>query len=462
MSRGSTEVGDPPKATPQEATEPSPRVSPGPSPSTRRASLWHNRDFVQFWSGETLSLYGTQITILALPLTAVLVFHAGARELGLLRFLELLPYPAFSLLFGVWVDRSRRRPLMLGANLARMILLALVPILAAAGQLNLVSLMVITFAVGGASVLFDVSWMSYIPTLIQDRRHLVEANTKLGISASSADVAGPGLAGVIVGILTAPVALALDSFSYLVSLVSLLLIRVPEPHPPAPAERRRVGKELVEGLRWVFGHPYLRPVAFVGFFCNFFLMFVSSMFLYAVRDRALSPSTLGLILSMGAAGGLLGSLIAGPTVRRGRLGRIYRLSMAAVFLGPALIPAAGGSKAVVEGMFIASFFVSYSGLSVANVVIVSLRQAVTPPSLMGRMSAGMRMMLFGGGALGSLTGGVLGGAIGLRGALAVAAVGSAAMVVPTALSPVARLAALPVPVDAELMLQTPTETLLKG
>src|SRR6266446_20283 len=196
MSRGSTDVGDSVSATPQEATGPAARVASGPSPSTRRASLWQNRDFVQFWSGETLSLYGTQITILALPLTAVLVFHAGARELGLLRFLELLPYPAFSLLFGVWVDRSRRRPLMLGANFARMILLALVPILAAAGQLNLVSLMVITFAVGAASVLFDVSWMSYVPTLIRDRRYLVEANTKLGITASSADVAGPGLAGV--------------------------------------------------------------------------------------------------------------------------------------------------------------------------------------------------------------------------------------------------------------------------
>jgi len=380
----------------------------------------------------------------------VLVFHAGARELGLLRFLELLPYPAFSLLFGVWVDRSRRRPLMLGANFTRMVLLALVPILAVTGMLHLVTLMVVTFAVGVASVLFDVSWMSYIPALIQDRRHLVEANTKLGVTASSADVAGPGLAGLLVSALTAPVALALDSASYLVSFVSILLIRVPEPRPAAPARKRRLGRELAEGLRWVFGHRYLRALAFVGFFCNFFLMFVSSMFLlYAVRDRALSPSTLGLILSMGAVGGLLGSLIAGPVVRRGRLGRIYALSMAAVFLGPALIPAASGSKPVVEVMFIASFFVSYSGLSVANVVVVSLRQAVTPPSFMGRMSAAMRMMLFGGGAFGSLTGGVLGGAIGLRGALAAAAIGSAAIVVPTALSPVARLLDLPAPVDTE-------------
>jgi MFS family permease len=148
-------------------------------------------------------------------------------------------------------------------------------------------------------------------------------------------------------------------------------------------------------------------------------------------------------------GGLLGSLIAGSILRRGRLGRTYVLSMGAVFLGPALIPAAGGSKPVMEAMFMASFFISYSGLSVANVVIVSLRQAVTSPSFMGRMSAGMRMMLFGGGALGSLTGGVLGDAIGLRGALAAAAIGSAAMVVPVTLSPVARLAALPVPVDTE-------------
>ncbi|MFD0382289.1 MFS transporter [Streptomyces stramineus] len=193
--------------------------------------MWRNGDFLRFWLGETLSLLGTQVTNLALPLTAIVAFDATDEQVGVLRFLQLVPYLGLALVFGVWVDRARRRRIMLGANLVRAVLLALVPVLYWTDTLSLASLLVIACAVGVASVLFDVSWMSYVPTLVRDPRHYVEAGAKMGMSSSAADVAGPGLAGVLIGALTAPVALIVDAFSYLVSLISLLLIRTPEPRP---------------------------------------------------------------------------------------------------------------------------------------------------------------------------------------------------------------------------------------
>ena len=412
------------------------------------APLWRDGDFLRFWVGETLSLYGTQVTVMALPLTAVVKLGAGPEELGLLRFLQLVPYLGLSLLFGVWVDRARRRPLMIGANAVRCALLALVPALWLVGLLTSAWLLAIAFLVGVASVLFDVSWMSYVPVLVRDKRRLVDANTKLAVTASSADVAGPGVAGVIITVVTAPFAIVLDAASYVASVVLLLLIRTPEVRPAVSPERRHLRRELAEGLRWVIGDRYLRAVAVVGFACNFMLMFTSSLFLlYAVRERHLSPAMLGLVFSLGGVGGLLGSMIAGPAMRRARLGRIYATAMAAVFLSPALVPMASGSKAMVAAMFVTWYFVGNLGLGVANVLVVTLRQTVTPHSLMGRMSAAMRMMLFGGGALGGLTSGFVGSAAGPRHALVLGAIVSASIIGPIALSPVARLRELPAPVD---------------
>lgn len=416
------------------------------SPTTLAAparSLWHHPDFLKFWAGETLSLYGAQITLLALPLTAVLVFDATPAEVGLLRFLQLIPYLAFALLFGVWIDRTRRRPVMIGANALRMVLIGLVPALAALDRLSLPTLLVIAFAVGTASVLFDVSWMSYVPALVKGRQ-LVEANAKLGVTSASADTAGPGLAGALVSALTAPIAMIVDAASYLVSVVSLVLIRTPEPAPPATAQRRRLIPELVEGLRWVFGNVYLRFLAFVGAACNFFSIATATMFLvYAVRERSVPPAELGLIFTLGAAGGLAGSLVAASLIRRYPIGSVYFWALSAVFAGPLLIPIAGGPRPLADGMFIASFFISYSGLAVANVLILSLRQTVTPPNLMGRMNAAMRTLMFGGGALGGPAGGLLAGVIGLHGALWVIGIGALAMLPPVFLSPVSRLREMP-------------------
>ncbi|MEU9048106.1 MULTISPECIES: MFS transporter [unclassified Kitasatospora] len=431
-------------------------IGPGPQTKTRPAheqppaptgaSLWRNRDFLTFWSGETLSLLGTQVTTLALPLTAVIAFGATPEQVGLLRFLQLVPYLALALVFGVLVDRMRRRRVMLLANGSRMVLIGLIPLLAVTHHLDLPVLLTLACAIGVFSVLFDVSWMSFVPTLVKDPQRYVEANQKLGVTSSTADVAGPGLAGVLVGTLSAPVALLVDAFSYLVSLVTLLLIRTPEPRPEPSAQGRHLGRELAEGLRWVFGDRVLRPLALVAPFCNFSMVSVWTVFvLYAVRDQGLTPTGIGVVFSASSVGGLVGAALSGRIIKRFRLGTVYAVSMTAIFTSPLLLPFADASKPVMTALFVGSFFISYLGLGVAGVVMVSLRQTLTPKPLMGRMNAAFRTLLFGGGSLGGLLGGVIGGALGLRGGLAAIAVGSALMLVPLALSPVSRLRHLPPP-----------------
>lgn len=416
----------------------------GPPEAAPSESLWRNGDFLKFWVGETVSLLGNHITMLALPLTAVIVFNASDEQVGLLRFLQLVPYLGLALLFGLWVDRFRRRPVMIAANLTRLILIGLVPVLYWLDLLGVGSLLAIAFLVGVASVAFDVSWMSYVPTLVKDPKHYVEANSKTGTTSSATDVAGPGIAGALVGALTAPVALVVDAFSFLISLVSLLLIRTKEESPKPATEQRHLLGELRDGLTWVFGNRILRPLALVGPFCNFSLVTVWTMFLlFAVRDVHLAPATIGAILSAASVGGLVGAASSRAIIRRFRIGRVYAVSMSAIFLGPLLIPLAGGPRPVVVALFIVSFFVSYSGLGVAGVVMITLRQTCTPPSLMGRMSAAFRTMLFGGGALGGLFAGTLAGAIGPRNALTVAAIGSATVVIGLIISPVSRLHELP-------------------
>ena len=409
-------------------------------------SLWHNPDFLKFWSGEALSLFGTQVTSLAMPLTAMLVFDAGADQVGLLRFLQWVPQLLLALVFGVWVDRVRRKPVMLLANAGRMLLLALLVVLAHFGHLTITGLLVIACAVGVFSVLFDVSWLSFVPTIVKRPEHYVEANQKLGATQSTADVAGPGAAGALIAWLGPATAIAVDAVSYLASLVSLLLIRTPEPAPPPAAGGRRLGRELAEGVRWVFGHRVLRPLALLAPFNNFSLTCVSTLFLlYAVRDKGLDATAVGLILSVAAVGALVGVLLSKAIMRRYRIGVVYGLALAGIYASPVLIPLAGGPRPVLIGMFLLSFVLAYFGGGLSNVVQLSLRQTCTPQALMGRMTAAFRTLLFGGAALGGLSAGLVGEAVGLRAGLTLVALCSAAMLVPIAMSAVVRLREMPAP-----------------
>jgi Na+/melibiose symporter-like transporter len=410
-------------------------------------TLWHNPDFLKFWSGETLSLFGTQVTNLALPLTAVIVFNASPQQVGLLRFLQLVPYLFLALVFGVWVDRSRRKPIMLLANTVRMLLIALVPLLWHYHHLSITSLLVIACAVGIFSVLFDVSWMSFVPTIVKDAKLYVEANQKLGVTQSTSDVAGPGVAGVLISWLGPPSAMVVDAASYLASLASLLWIRNREPPPPPAVDKRALGRELGDGIRWVFGDRILRSLAVFAPFTNLSLNCVSTLFiLYAVRDKGLSAATIGLIFSVAAVGALVGALVSKGLVRRYRIGVVYGVALSGIYASPLLLPLAGGPRPLLIGIFMLSLVIAYLGGGLSNVVQLSLRQTCTPPSLMGRMNAAFRTLLFGGGALGALGAGLIGGAIGLRAGLTLVAICSAGMLVPIAISRVARLRAMPVPV----------------
>jgi MFS family permease len=237
--------------------------------------------------------------------------------------------------------------------------------------------------------------------------------------------------------------------TYLGSVISLLLMRTPEPQPPAPAQRRALLTELADGLRFVLGNRHLRAVAVVGGACNLVIAAIEPIFvLYAVRSRGMPASALGLVLSIGAAGGVVGALSAGRLIKRLPPGRVYVLALCLAFPALLLIPLAGGPRLAVEALFTVAFFISLSGIALVNVLILTLRQTITPPAFLGRMNAAMRAVMFGLGAVGGPAAGVLAAQFGLRSTLWVFGLAGVVFTVSAFFSPVARLRELPAPVPA--------------
>jgi MFS family permease len=419
------------------------------APPARRARfgvLWKHADFMKFWTGETVSLFGTQITFLALPLTAILVLNATPQELGLIRFLENVPFLLFAMLVGAWVDRRRKRPVMIGANIVRACLVVLVPVLAITGGLRMPVLYAIAFGMGVGTVFFDVCWMSYVPNLVA-KEQLVEANSKVSTSYSAADVAGPGLGGGLVQLFSAPKALLADAFSYVISIISLLSIKAEEPLPER-SQRRHLLRDVKEGLGLVLGNRYVRATTAQGGLWNFCFVMSNTIFLlYAIREKHFSAGLVGLVLSVGAVGAILGSALASTISRRFPYGRMIMLATAFGTLPSFLIPAASGSRTAVIVIFMVAFFMLQYGLATANVLMITLRQAVTPRHMLARMTAASRTVLYTLGPVGGLVGGALGASIGLRTTLWVTAVGFAVSLVPIYLSPIPSLRELPAAPD---------------
>lgn len=419
-----------------------PLPTPQSTSATPQAStLRQNRDFRLFWLGETVALFGAQVSFLALPLTALLVLDAGTRELGLLRFVEYLPFLLLALPFGVIADRRRRRPLLILANASRAVLVGSIPVLAVAGALHLVTLYAIAFGIGTFTVLFDVCLMAYLPSLVA-ADHLMAANSRISMSLATAEVSGPGLAGLLVRFLTAPVCLALNAVSYLVSVGSLLMIRSAEPAfvPPSRSARH----DLRAGLRFLLGTPVLRAVTLAGSLYNLAWILCQTAFLvYAERQLQLDVAVIGVILAVGASGGIAGAALAPRLSRRFPFGPAYTTAAVVGTVPSLLIPAVTASQAILVGMFAVLFFVMNGGLGVYNVLTSTLRQVVTPDRLLGRVAAGYRTLVFGGLSLGGLVAAALGGFAGPRAILWVAAVTFVAAVVPIALSPIPRYKAIP-------------------
>jgi predicted MFS family arabinose efflux permease len=383
--------------------------------------LWRHGEFVRLWVGTFVSLFGSQVSLLALPLTAVLTLGAGPREMGFLSATRWLPYLLFGLVAGVWVDRVRRRPLMIWMDLARAILVASIPAAALLGVLRIEQLFAVAFGMGVLSLFFDAGYQAYLPSIVR-REALVEGNSTLELGRSVAQIGGPSLAGGLVQLMTAPLALLIDAASYLVSAAALTTIRVSEPAAER-AERRSMWHEVREGLAWVFGNPLLRPIVLNNVSRMLAASATSAIYvLYAVRELELPPVVLGLVFAAGGPGGLLASITAPALIGRFGPGPLLVVTFAAEGFFALLVPAAAWVPAVAPVVLGAHQLVVWYLVTAGSVAEISLRQAITPSRLQGRMNTTMRSLNWGMVALGALAGGVLGERIGLRATQVVAAV----------------------------------------
>jgi MFS family permease len=413
-----------------------------PESSSDRLSLWRHGEFMKLWTGQTVSLIGSQVTLLALPLAAILLFKASAFQVGLLSTVEFLPFLLFGLPVGVWVDRLLRRPILVLADLGRFVAIGSVPLAYWLGVLHLWQLYAVGFVSGVFTVFFDVAYGSYLPSLVE-RARLMESNAKLEVSRSGAQLAGPGFAGLLVQAFKAPAALLADALSYLVSVVSLLWIRVQEA-PPAPhaLEAGGMRRQIGEGLRYVLGNRYLRPLAACTATLNLFSMMAQAvLILFAVRQLDLSPGAIGAILTAGNIGFLVGAFIAERVARRIGVGRALIGGAVLVAFGVLFVPWAHPSTAA--PLLISYGVVSSFGGVIYNVNARSLAQSITPHRMLGRMIATMRFVVWGTIPLGSFVGGVLGSKLGLRPTLWIAAMGGLLAFVPPLLSPLRRLIEIP-------------------
>ena len=406
----------------------------------RPGGLWAHRDFLWLWSSQTVSQFGSQVSALALPIVAIVVLRESAFEVAMLGMVEFLPFLLFSLPAGVWVDRLPRRPMLVAADVVRAVALATVPVAYWLDALTIWQLYVVGFVVGVGTVFFDVAYQSYLPSLVA-REELSEGNSKLEISRSAAQLGGPGLGGVLIGVLTAPVAIVADSVSFVVSAVLIGRIRAGE-REPVREERRSLLSELWEGLRYVLQHEYVRGMAASVAIFNFFGNVGGSIFLvYLVRELGLSATTIGLVIGIGNVGFLAGAVVAKRVEARLGVGRTIVGSMAISPFGLMLLPLATRELAV--PMLVASFAIVGFAIVLYNVSAISLMQAITPDRLLGRMNASRRFIVWGVIPLGSLAGGILASTIGLRPTLFVGAIGASLAILPVLFSPVRSLQRVP-------------------
>jgi MFS family permease len=419
-------------------------------PELRRPTrgLWSHADFLKLWTGQSISEVGSQVSALAIPWLAAVGLHATPLEFSILGVLNFLPFILFALPAGVWVDRLRRRPILIIGDAARAALLAYIPVAWAFGFLDIYQLMALQFIIGIFTVFFDVAYQSYLPALVE-RDDLVEGNSKLQTTVSAAQIGGPGLAGALIGVMTAPYAIALDAGSFVISTLFMLRIRKGEtlPEPAEGAPRPKMLPELKEGLAYVVRNKYLRWIAVCTGSSNFFGQVAFAIgILYMVRTLHMSSFATGVVFAGFGIGAIAGALTTTHFYKRVGVGR-------AIWMPAIVFSGAGFAFPLARpgwGPFVLFAGAVAFGLSstIYNITQVSFRQAICPERLQGRMNATMRWIVWGTIPLGGLFGGALATAYGLRTALWVGAIGGAWTFLPVLLSPVRTIKEMPEPVTA--------------
>jgi Na+/melibiose symporter-like transporter len=412
-------------------------------PDGAGGGVFANRDFVKLWAGESVSLIGTEVTQFAMPLVAILTLNASVLQVGVLNALRFVPVIILSLFAGVWLDRRRRRPVLIGCALGNAVLIGLVPLSSVAGLLSIGLLYVIVTLTGALSMTYDVGSMSYVPALVE-RRHLPQGNGAIQASSSFAGVAGPGLAGFLVGLITAPITLTVDAVSYLFVVAGLLTIKRREPEPEPVPQDTTVWRSVSEGLRAVYGNSMLRTLLSQGTVMNLsFGIFITVFVVYAIRTLGLHPLELGIVMASAAVGSLVGATLTGRITRALGLGATMKITVILVSASPFLMLIPRHASLLAISVLAFSQLLSGCTVTINNVNAITIRQLVTPSRLMARMNATYRMQLFGAAPLGMIAGGLLGTAFGLRTGLIIAVIGMAIPVVWIFFSPVYRLKELP-------------------
>ncbi|MDF2679530.1 MAG: conserved hypothetical rane protein [Brevibacillus sp.] len=391
-------------------------------------SIMSNNGFRTFWLSHTATQFGSQVALLGLPLVASLTLSSTPLEMGILGALEFAPFLLIGLIAGVWVDRFRRRPLLIFSNIGRALILALIPVASFAGVLRIEWLYVIAFLTGIGTVFFDIAYQSYLPALV-NREQLVKGNSLLEGSRSAAQMCGPGLAGAIVLVTAAPFAILTTSFSFLLSALALLFIKQEERVSSGQGATRGLWDDIREGLRLSFSEPLVFGVIRCAGIFNFSWNVMFSVYvLYAIEELRLSSGWLGFVYGGMGVGFFLGASLVHKAIRRFGMGPVVIGSAAIAACGGPFAPLAVGSDGLTALTLSAGQFFFGLGVSMWSISTLSLRQAIVPAHLQGRVNATVRFVSWGAYPLGSLAGGYLGDTFGMRIALITGAVGLAVSV----------------------------------
>ncbi|MDQ2787269.1 MAG: MFS transporter [Chloroflexota bacterium] len=405
----------------------------------RFTGLWRHRDFLKLWAGQTVSLFGSRIGGFALTFVAILTLHATPIEVALLNVAQYGPGLIVGLFAGAWVDRLRRRPVMIVVDIGRAIVLAIIPLAAALGRLSIALLFGVALLVSILTVCFDVAYRSYLPTLVR-RDELVEGNSKLQVTAAGAEFGGWSIAGFLLPIFTIPGTILIDSLSFLVSAASLATIRRHEPALIPATERARGWREIGAGLRLLRDRPIFYTLACVTGVWNLFRAIIgAAIILYVTRELHVAPAVQGVIWSVGGISAMIGALLAERVTRRWGVGPTMIGMLLLAVITTIFIPLASGPLGWIIASLLIQQILGDGAATIYEINQVSLFQAHTPNHLLGRMHASIRFIEWGAMLSGLLLGGLLGQVIGLRAALFVAVGGQALAPLLLARSPVHEL-----------------------
>jgi MFS family permease len=427
-------------------------------PSRWLTGIWRNPDFAKLWGSLTITHFGGQVTFLALPLTAALMLHATPLEVGVLTAMGALPYPIFGLFAGVWVDRARKLPVIVAMDVGRGLALLAIPLAAWLGALSMPLLYAVNFLIGLGSV---IGWPAYQVFMTErvGRSHLVEANAKIGIADSAAQLLGPGIAGALIQWLTAPFAILLDALGFFAS--AWMLRGIPPRASDAPKSlARSMGREIREGLAAVWRNPTLRALVWsVGVWQVLRHAFVAIVVLFGARALGFSAGRVGLLFMAAGVGSLVAAHATERLNRRYGMGPTMLAGLAGTGVAWLMVGSATGPLWLASILFAGGLFVLDLAAMVFFINYLSLRQAATPDPLLGRVTATMISLTISAAPLGGVAGGWIADHLGLRTAMVlvgIAALGLAPLV--AWLSPIARMRELPAPQEPAITESLAEET----